>query len=166
MSESMRQSISPRDMTGLLSSLATHQHWYFVHILGKLGGMEVDCFIMFVQNLFMPSTPPSMDAIRKWCLDGFSVLAYQLQGSEELSFLSHCHYHLEKDDVPQYFVHRISDYFNRPSTNMNRVKNTYRIVKIFGIELKIFIAPCHCCSLLLAAAIFGHSRDVQRWVVF
>lgn len=44
MSESMRQSISPQDMTGLLSSLATYQHWYFVHTLGKLGRMEVDSF--------------------------------------------------------------------------------------------------------------------------
>ena len=33
-----------QDMTGLLSSLATYQHWYFVQILGKLGGMEVDSF--------------------------------------------------------------------------------------------------------------------------
>ena len=75
-------------ITGLLSSLATYQHWYFVQILSELGRMEVDCFIMFVQSLFMPSTPPSMNAIRKWCLDGFSVLAYQLQESEELSLLS------------------------------------------------------------------------------
>ena len=125
MSESMRQSISPQDMTGLLSSLATHQHWYFVHISGKLGRMEVDCFIMFVQSLFMPSTPPSMNAIRKWCLDGFSVLAYQLQESEELSLTSQ--YHLEKDDVPRYFVHRIIDYCNRPSTNMDRVESTNSI---------------------------------------
>ena len=126
MSESMRQSISPGYDWITVITCNTSALIFCAHS-GRAGRMEVDCFIMFVQSFFMPSTPPSMNAIRKWCLDGFSVLAYQLQESEELSFLSL--YHLEKDDVPQYFVHRIIDYCNRPSTNMNRVKNTYGIVE-------------------------------------
>ena len=106
----------------------------------------------------MPSTPPSMNAIRKWCLDGFSVLAYQLQESEELSLLSL--YYLEEGEVPQYFVHRIINYFNRPCTNMDRVKNTYiALSKTFGIELKIFIAPCHCCFPAFGC---GHIWPQQR----